>query len=134
MSSKPIHRMLKNIPISANTEKTICNLTSTSMAAIYVHIPFCKQACHYCDFHFSTDLRDTHDMVAAICREAELRRDYLGTEAVETVYFGGGTPSLLSKRDFSTVLEALHRLFPIRPDREFTVEVNPDDLNREKIR
>ncbi len=81
-----------------------------NMAGIYIHIPFCKQACHYCNFHFSTNHKLIQQMIAAIAKEAEWRKDYLN-EKVETIYFGGGTPSLLSISDLRLMIEKLKELF-----------------------
>ncbi|MBI5915017.1 MAG: radical SAM family heme chaperone HemW [Bacteroidetes bacterium] len=108
------------------------------MAGIYLHIPFCKQACHYCNFHFSTSLKYKDEMVAAMLRELELCKDYLGDEPVETIYFGGGTPSLLDRRDLDLFFEKIWKLFPLTPHPspltpEITLEANPDDLNPQKI-
>lgn len=97
------------------------------MAGIYIHIPFCKRACHYCDFHFSTNLSNRSGMVAAIAREASLQRRYLD-EVVETIYLGGGTPSLLHGEDLHMLFDALRANFSIAPDAEITLEANPDDL------
>ncbi|RAK62650.1 radical SAM family heme chaperone HemW [Hymenobacter edaphi] len=104
------------------------------MAGLYLHIPFCKQACHYCDFHFSTALGRKPQVVEALLRELELRQDYLGGAALGTIYFGGGTPSLLSEAELMTLFEALYRRFDVAPDAEITLEANPDDLTREKLR
>ena len=71
------------------------------MAGIYIHIPFCKQACHYCDFHFSTSLKKKDELINALTRELELRKDELKSTIIETIYFGGGTPSLLTKKSYS---------------------------------
>jgi oxygen-independent coproporphyrinogen-3 oxidase len=98
------------------------------MAGIYIHIPFCRQACHYCNFHFSTSLRGINDFIAALLKEMQLRKDYLGGETVETIYFGGGTPSLLDSRALDTILSELHRHFPVDSGAEITLEANPDDL------
>jgi oxygen-independent coproporphyrinogen-3 oxidase len=101
------------------------------MAGIYLHIPFCKKACHYCDFHFSTTQHLLPEMVKAISLEAALQKDYL-QETVETIYFGGGTPSILSAEYLITLLEALHQHFDIDPLAEITLEANPDDINESK--
>ncbi|AYQ35367.1 radical SAM family heme chaperone HemW [Runella sp. SP2] len=101
---------------------------------LYLHIPFCKQACHYCDFHFSTQLKSKTEMVAAICREIELQQDYLPTRMLETVYFGGGTPSILTQNELEQILETIHRFFKVEPGAEITLEANPDDLTSEKLR
>lgn len=100
---------------------------------LYLHIPFCKQACHYCDFHFSTQLKSKTEMVAAICREIELQQDYLPTRTLETIYFGGGTPSLLADKELGQIFEAIHRIYQVRSDSEITLEANPDDLTSQKL-
>lgn len=102
------------------------------MAGIYIHIPFCKQACHYCDFHFSTSLNAKENLVDAICKEIGLRKDYLGTKELASVYFGGGTPSLLSKADLDKIFQIIPKHFIIAPNAEITLEANPDDLTKEK--
>ena len=99
------------------------------MAGIYLHIPFCKQACTYCNFHFSTSLKMKDEMIEALLREIELTRDYLNGEAVETIYFGGGTPSLLSADELNRLFEKIYRTFPIEQLKEVTLEANPDDLS-----
>ena len=104
------------------------------MAGIYLHIPFCKQACHYCDFHFSTNTSRKAEMVEAIGRELALQQGYLGGEIVNTIYFGGGTPSLLSESELNFLLEKLHRLFPVATGAEITLEANPDDLKADKLK
>ncbi|MGY6561183.1 MAG: radical SAM family heme chaperone HemW [Luteibaculaceae bacterium] len=102
------------------------------MAGIYFHIPFCKQACHYCDFHFSTSLRFKTEMLQAMQREIFLRKDYLGNETVETIYFGGGTPSILAVEEIKALLESIHQYFSVSAEPEITLEANPDDLTPEK--
>lgn len=105
------------------------------MAGLYLHIPFCKQACHYCDFHFSTSLGLKSRLVAALERELALRRDYLGPGAVlETIYFGGGTPSLLTAPELDQLFTAIHRHFSVAAQAEITLEANPDDLSTSKLR
>lgn len=113
------------------------------MAGIYLHIPFCRQACHYCNFHFSTSLKNKGEMVTAILRELELQKNYLDGEAVETIYFGGGTPSLLSVKELQQIFETIYKHYPIplsfpKGTRslipEITLEANPDDLNLLKIK
>lgn len=104
------------------------------MAGIYLHIPFCKQACHYCDFHFSTQLGKKRAMLEALQRELSLRRDELGGEAVETIYFGGGTPSLLEVEEIGALLAAVQGNFPLIDLPEITLEANPDDLSPQVIR
>ncbi|MEM0999472.1 MAG: radical SAM family heme chaperone HemW [Bacteroidota bacterium] len=100
------------------------------MGGIYVHIPFCRQACTYCDFHFSTNHTRLEDIVAAICAEAQLRSDFFPRgEAIETLYLGGGTPSLLGAAALAALIEHLRQTFPFAPDAEITLEANPDDLS-----
>jgi putative oxygen-independent coproporphyrinogen III oxidase len=98
------------------------------MAGIYLHIPYCKQACHYCNFHFSTQLSSMEAMTQAMVLELEQRREGFGHRTLETIYFGGGTPSLLPLAQLETLFEALHKSFSIAPGAEITLECNPDDL------
>lgn len=98
------------------------------MAGIYIHIPFCKQACHYCDFHFSTNLTRMEEMVSMICRELDLRKDYLSGSTIETVYFGGGTPSLLTPDMLERILSSVSKNYSTDL-KEVTMESNPDDLH-----
>lgn len=100
---------------------------------LYIHIPFCKQACHYCDFHFSTNLKLKADLVAAICHEIALQKDYLPHNTLQTIYFGGGTPSLLTAEELEKIFETIHLYFQIETDAEITLEANPDDLSYEKL-
>jgi oxygen-independent coproporphyrinogen-3 oxidase len=100
---------------------------------IYIHIPFCKQACYYCDFHFSTSLLLKQPMVEAICQEIRLQKLYLQNPIIDTVYFGGGTPSLLAQNDLAQIMDTLHQTFSIKSDAEITMEANPDDLSWEKV-
>lgn len=104
------------------------------MAGIYLHIPFCKQACHYCDFHFSTSLAKKDELLAAMRQEIALQKNYLGTQNIETIYFGGGTPSILSAADLTTLLDEIIAFFPVSASAEITLEANPDDLNAQKLR
>ncbi|MCR9286613.1 radical SAM family heme chaperone HemW [Saprospiraceae bacterium] len=104
------------------------------MAGIYIHIPFCKQACHYCNFHFSTSLKYKSQMVNAIMAEIDIQRDYLKGEQIETIYFGGGTPSLLSKEDLDLFFEKIYAVHTVSENPEITFEANPDDLTLEKLR
>ena len=103
------------------------------MAGIYLHIPFCKQACHYCNFHFSTSARHRDTMVDALVRELELRTDYLRGATVSTIYFGGGTPSVLDTAEIERLLSTIYRRYPVVPAPEITLEANPDDLTRAKL-
>jgi oxygen-independent coproporphyrinogen III oxidase len=104
------------------------------MAGIYLHIPYCKQACLYCNFHFSTSLKTRNDFVSALLKETELQREYLRGEPIETIYFGGGTPSLLTKEEFQAILEKLFCSFEVDPDAEITLEANPDDFSLGQLR
>jgi len=105
------------------------------MPGLYLHIPFCKQACHYCDFHFSTSMALKGRLVEALVREVELRAAYLGpAQVLETIYFGGGTPSLLTAAELDTIFAALHQHFEVAPGAEITLEANPDDLTPAKLR
>lgn len=103
------------------------------MAGIYLHIPFCKQACYYCNFHFSTSLAQEPSMVTALLKEIEIRKDYLSGAPINTIYFGGGTPSLLPEKDLLRLLEAIHKNFTVDAGAEVTLEANPDDLSPEKL-
>jgi oxygen-independent coproporphyrinogen-3 oxidase len=98
------------------------------MAGIYLHIPFCKKACHYCDFHFSTSLQQELPVIHAMERELSLRKSFLN-ETVDTIYFGGGTPSLLLPERISFLLDAIYSRFPISEQPEITLEANPDDVS-----
>lgn len=104
------------------------------MPGLYLHIPFCKQACSYCDFHFSTSLALKSRLVEALAQEISLRRDYLGPSPVlDTIYFGGGTPSLLTAGELDTIFAAIHQHFAVAPGAEITLEANPDDLTALKL-
>ena len=100
---------------------------------IYLHIPFCKKACHYCNFHFSTSLKQKDALLKALLRELELRQDYLPEAPLESVYLGGGTPSLLSVGELEQIFIQINRLFQLSPDAEITLEANPDDINPEVL-
>lgn len=100
---------------------------------LYIHIPFCKQACHYCDFHFSTNLSLKDKMVDAICKEIELQTDYLKNKKLQTIYFGGGTPSLLSSDDFEKIFKTISNFYDVSFLEETTIETNPDDITIDKI-
>jgi oxygen-independent coproporphyrinogen-3 oxidase len=103
------------------------------MSGIYIHIPFCKQACHYCDFHFSTSLKKKDEMVLALAKEISLRKSESLKEEVETIYFGGGTPSVLSTEDLRFLIDAVYKNYKVVENPEITVEANPDDLTEERI-
>ncbi len=100
---------------------------------IYFHIPFCKQACHYCDFHFSTSLQYKDDMLQALLLELERRADYLQNKTIDSIYFGGGTPSLLTADEIARLIDKVGKLYDINPQAEVTLEANPDDLNAAKV-
>ncbi len=102
------------------------------MAGIYIHIPFCKQACNYCDFHFSTSLQYVDEMTDAICKEIVMKKNRI-TEQVGSIYFGGGTPSLLPEKSLEKIFNTLTSNFSIASDAEITIETNPDDLDATKI-
>lgn len=104
------------------------------MSGIYIHIPFCKQACHYCDFHFSTSLKLKSNLVEAILTEIDLRLPYLKNKNIETIYFGGGTPSLLSEKELFLILEKLYKTYNVSSHAEITLEANPDDLSIDKLK
>lgn len=104
------------------------------MSGIYIHIPFCKQACTYCDFHFSTSSKNKEELVKSIITEIELRKNYLTDKNINTIYFGGGTPSIVSERDLFLILDKIYKTYNVRNDAEITLECNPDDLNNEKLK
>lgn len=104
------------------------------MSGIYIHIPFCKQACNYCDFHFSTSLKNKTEVVNCIIKEIELRKNYLTDKNIQTIYFGGGTPSLLSDKETFLILEKIFRTYNVSKDAEITLECNPDDLSEQKLK
>lgn len=118
-----------------------------TMAGIYIHIPFCRKACHYCNFHFSTSLALKSDFVAALLREVEMvaplpfqlsvkenKESYLGGETINTIYFGGGTPSLLSENELTRILHKLRTHFTVESEAEITLEANPDDVSINKLK
>ena len=102
------------------------------MSGIYIHIPFCKKACTYCDFHFSTSLKYVDEMVDAICLEIAKKKDRI-TDQVGTIYFGGGTPSVLPAKHFEKIFNTITKNFSVSSDAEITIEANPDDLTASKI-
>ncbi|WP_295801882.1 radical SAM family heme chaperone HemW [Mucilaginibacter sp.] len=103
------------------------------MAGIYIHIPFCKQACHYCDFHFSTSLKYKDELLQALIKEITLQKSYLDNETVETIYFGGGTPSILSADELNMLIGTITSLHTVASNAEITIEANPDDLDKAKL-
>ena len=102
------------------------------MAGIYIHIPFCKQKCSYCDFHFSTNLQHKSNLIQAINKELEIRKDEISAP-LETIYFGGGTPSILSEIELESIFETIYKNYSTKNLKEITLEANPDDLNKEKL-
>lgn len=103
------------------------------MAGIYIHIPFCKQACHYCNFHFATSLRLKNELMTALLKEIELQKNYLANQKVDTIYFGGGTPSLCTKEELNNILQTIQDTFSICSLPEITLEANPDDITSEAL-
>lgn len=103
------------------------------MAGIYIHIPFCRQACHYCDFHFSTSMKKKDDMVLAIAKEIAMRKSEFEDALVETIYFGGGTPSVLTNAEIQLLIDAVYNNYSVAKDPEITLEANPDDLSGGRI-
>jgi oxygen-independent coproporphyrinogen-3 oxidase len=103
------------------------------MSGIYIHIPFCKQACHYCDFHFSTNLKKKDEMVLALAKEIEMRKNEFQNDIVETIYFGGGTPSILQITDLRFLIDSVCKNYKVVSTPEITVEANPDDLTENRI-
>lgn len=103
------------------------------MAGVYIHIPFCRQACTYCNFHFSVSLKNKGPMIEAINKEILLPAEFISGKNIETVYIGGGTPSLLSAADLKSIFDTLNRKFNVAPDAEITLEANPDDITPESL-
>lgn len=103
------------------------------MAGLYIHIPFCAKRCLYCDFFSNTEMKYKEPYVTALIRELEIRKDYIGNEPLETIYFGGGTPSQLQTTDFERIFDAIQRLFDTSGCKEVTLEANPDDMTPEYV-
>ncbi|WP_438426620.1 radical SAM family heme chaperone HemW [Aquimarina macrocephali] len=104
------------------------------MSGIYIHIPFCKQACHYCDFHFSTSMKKKDEMITALCNEIKLRKPEVDiNETIKTIYFGGGTPTVLSIDELQRIIDVIYENYQVAEEAEITIEANPDDLTEEKI-
>jgi oxygen-independent coproporphyrinogen-3 oxidase len=102
------------------------------MSGIYIHIPFCKQACHYCDFHFSTSMKKKEEMVLAIAKEIRMRKNEFDNQ-IETIYFGGGTPSVLENSELQLLIDTVYENYKVAENPEITLEANPDDLSKERI-
>lgn len=103
------------------------------MAGIYIHIPFCKRRCIYCDFFSTTQSEKKSAYVRALCRELEMRRDYVEGEEIETIYLGGGTPSQLTEEELKAIFASIYHIYKVREDAEITLEANPDDLTPEYV-
>ena len=105
------------------------------MAGIYIHIPFCKQACTYCNFHFSTNLNQSSEFLVALKKEISISSDFIShSEVIDTIYFGGGTPSLLRFEEILSILDELQKKYSIAHDAEITIEANPDDIQYSTIK
>ncbi|CAM2823194.1 radical SAM family heme chaperone HemW [Flavobacterium frigoris] len=103
------------------------------MSGIYIHIPFCKQACHYCDFHFSTSMNKKEEMVLALAKEIQMRKSEFKNDTIRTIYFGGGTPSVLTSDEINFLIDAVYENYEVADNPEITLEANPDDLSSERI-
>ena len=104
------------------------------MAGLYLHIPFCRQACNYCDFHFSTSSRHKDAVLTAMLTELQLQKNFLNGAIIDTIYFGGGTPSLMSTDTLNIFFDQISTLFSISANAEITIEANPDDLTATYLR
>jgi oxygen-independent coproporphyrinogen-3 oxidase len=104
------------------------------MSGMYLHIPYCHQACNYCDFHFSTSLKSKTDLIKSILLELDLRANYLSSKKISTIYFGGGTPSILPESDLFSILEKIYKIYSVDQNAEITIECNPEDLNIDKLK
>jgi oxygen-independent coproporphyrinogen-3 oxidase len=102
------------------------------LAGLYIHIPFCKQKCHYCNFYSIASVRNKSKMVEAIVQELQIASDYLEGESLKTIYFGGGTPSLLDEHELNSIFESIYKHYRVEATAEITLEANPDDLITEK--
>lgn len=103
------------------------------MSGIYIHIPYCKKACHYCNFHFSTNQNSKSSFIKAVCKELQLRSPEYRSQEIQTIYFGGGTPTVLEVSELTSVLDVIYEVYNVSADPEITLEANPDDLDLEKI-
>jgi len=103
------------------------------MAGIYIHIPFCKRKCHYCNFFSSASIKQKDELLKALLLEIKLQKDYLDNERIKTIYIGGGTPSILEPGDILKIFNEIVKYYSLKEQIEFTIEANPDDLNREKL-
>ena len=103
------------------------------MSGIYIHIPFCKKACHYCDFHFSTSFKYKDQMIISLKNEILIRKRELKDKKIESIYFGGGTPSVLSTIEINSLIQTVYENYLVNDSVEITLEANPDDLTNKKI-
>ena len=103
------------------------------MSGIYIHIPYCKKACHYCNFHFSTNQNSKSSFIKAISKELQLRSSEYRSQEIQTIYFGGGTPTVLEVSELTSILDVIYEVYNVSADPEITLEANPDDLDLEKI-
>ncbi len=103
------------------------------MGGIYVHIPFCRKACHYCNFHFSTSLNARDPMIQAICTEIEMTEGYLSDNNISSIYFGGGTPSILNKEELFLIMDRLRSIYNWKEEIEITLEANAEDIHSERL-
>lgn len=122
----------KNFKSLSKSSSSLGKLDGAS-GGIYIHIPFCKQACFYCDFHFSTSLKKKNELIEALDKELELRKDEFKQKTVETIYFGGGTPSLLTNAELQFVVDSVYKHYKVSEHPEITLEANPDDLSKKRI-
>jgi oxygen-independent coproporphyrinogen-3 oxidase len=132
------HQKQKQHPCAHGTKVKITpitksNFTFAAVAGVYIHIPFCRQACNYCNFYFSVSTGNKEKFIAALLKEIELTKDYLADEPVETLYFGGGTPTQLTIDDFRLLIDKLNSVYDLSALQEFTIEANPDDLSQQKV-
>ncbi len=129
--------LLNTVHYSLQPEANSLNSFSqkiTKLAGIYLHIPFCRQGCTYCNFHFTTSLRYKDDLVRALAQEAETEKYYLAGETINTIYFGGGTPSILDVSDLEFLISGLGKNYSVATDAEITLEANPDDITNDKLK
>lgn len=115
-------------------DRIIDKRVSESNPGLYIHFPFCRKACHYCNFHFSTQLKNIPQIVWGINREIELRKDYLVNRQLASIYFGGGTPSLMDYSTLSGLFATIEKHFQFSEDMEITIEANPDDITPDRVR
>ena len=121
------------MPFFTEILKIIVPKLRPTLAGVYIHIPFCKKACHYCNFHFSTSWRQRDEMLLAILKEIDLQHDYLKEAEIDTIYLGGGTPSVLTAKDLNVLFKKIYSTFSISANPEITLEANPDDLSPEYL-